>query len=92
MNKPHITIERFKSTSGEFLYHVYLVNGTKSSLISSSPHKNGAYQIAHRLARTNNAPLYEVQYKTVMDENGVSHIIPEKNVQVKIEASLASEA
>jgi hypothetical protein len=85
MNKPHITIERYKSTSGEFLYHVFQVNGSKTNLLTSSPHKNGAYQSAHRFARSQNAPLYEVLYKTVMDENGVSHLIPEKNIQVKIE-------
>lgn len=83
MNKPHILIERFHSTIGNTLYQVYFVNGETALHLYTSPFKQGAYQNAHREAKKYNVPLYETVYKKTVDGNGIEHIVPTKNMEVK---------
>ena len=83
MDKPHIIIERFQSTIGNTIYQVYFVNGQSSLHLYSSPFKQGAYQNAHREAKKDNVPIYETVYRKTLDKNGIEHMIPIKNLEVK---------
>jgi hypothetical protein len=83
MNKPHIVIERFHSTVGNTLFQVYFINDTTSLLLYTSPFKQGAYQNAHREAKKYNVPVYETIYRKTLDKNGIEHIIPIKNTELK---------
>jgi hypothetical protein len=88
--KPHIIIKRFLTTTGDTFYQVYLRNGQESKQIHCSPFKQGSYQVAHRKAKDCDLPLYEVVYTKYTDENGITHLAEEKNIQVKIEKTVVA--
>lgn len=83
--KPHVIIKRFLTTTGDTFYQVYLRNGNEAKLLHCSPFKQGSYQVAHRKAKEIDVPLYEVVYTKYTDENGITHLAEDKNVQVKME-------
>ena len=83
MKKPHILIERFQPTTQNTIYQVYFVNGSSQNILHSSPFKQGAYQNAHREAKKYNVPIYETVYRKTLDNNGIEHMIPIKNLEVK---------
>ena len=84
MNKSHIVIERFNNTIGNTLYQVYFIKDKAATLIYTSPFKQGAHQTAHREAKKLNVPLYETIYRKTIDGNGVEHIVPTKNTELKV--------
>jgi hypothetical protein len=88
--KPHIIIKRFLTTTGDTFYQVYLNNGTSSLQLHCSPFKQGAYQVAHKKAKDSQLPLYEVVYNKYTDENGITHLSEEKNIQVKVEKNVVA--
>lgn len=84
MNKHYIGIDRFRSLTGEDTFFVVNVEASKVSVIYRSSSKNGAYQVAHRVARTNSLPLYETIYSELSDENGVAVLKPTELKQITL--------
>lgn len=84
MKKHYIGIDRFRSLTGEDTYFVVDVDLNKTSLVYRSSSKNGAYQVAHRIARTNELPLYETVYSELSDQNGVPVLKPQELKQITL--------
>lgn len=84
MKKHYIGIDRFRSLTGEDTYFVVDVDINQTSVIYRSSSKNGAYQVAHRIARTNQLPLYETIYTEYDDQNGVSILKPTELKQITL--------
>lgn len=78
MRNRYLGIDRFRSLNGEDTYFVVNVDENKVSVAYRSNSKNGAYQVAHKLARKESLPLYETIYSELTDKNGVSYLKPEK--------------
>lgn len=84
MKKHYIGIDRFRSLNGEDTYFVVNVETNKVSVVYRSGSKNGAHQVAHRIARTNSLPLYETIYSELPDENGVAVLKPTELKQITL--------
>ena len=84
MRNHYLGIDRFRSLNGEDTYFVVNVEENKVSVAYRSTSKNGAYQVAHKLARKDNLPLYETIYSELVDGNGVSYLKPEKLKKITI--------
>lgn len=84
MKKHYIGIDRFRSLTGEDTYFVVNVETNKVSVVYRSTSKNGAYQVAHRISRANELPLYETIYSELQDENGVDILKPTELKQITL--------
>lgn len=84
MEKPHIYILSTNTTNNETLYTILKVSENSSEFIRQGVNKNGIYQVAHRVARQSNLPLYVQTYQVTFDNNGVKHLVPIKKKEVAV--------
>ena len=76
MEKSYILILKSNTSPNGTQYTVAKVSGKSYQFLRQGNSKNGMYQIAHRVARQANLPLYEEVYRQFPDENGILHLIP----------------
>jgi hypothetical protein len=86
MKNRHIRIEKFDTDIAETTYYVYDFdfNVNKKKIVYQGTSKSGVYLVAHKYARVNNLPLYEIVYKGSVDDNGILHHIPVERHEITL--------
>jgi hypothetical protein len=84
MKNRHIRIEKFLTDISETTYYVFDFDENKKKIIYQGTSKSGVYQVAHKYARLNSLPLYEIVYTGSVDDNGILHHIPVKHQEITL--------
>ena len=84
MDKPYILITGYNTNRQVMTYSVVKIQGDHTQFLHQGRNKNGTYQVAHRIAKEFNLPLYEEVYRSFPDENGVEHFVAYKKREISL--------